>query len=89
MHAAILIQPSSSFSKAAYSFFSASVIGCRIMLCRCEINELHLEVWKRMYAMQEAGQSISNSDQFRFMEELGPKLAQQRRYGGDSSGYRG
>jgi len=52
------------------------------MLSRYEINELHLEVWKRMYAMQEAGLPISNDDQVRLMEELGPKLAQERRYAG-------
>jgi len=64
-------------SPAANKTFSAL-----IMLSRYEINELHLEVWKRMYAMQEAGLPISNDDQVRLMEELGPKLAQERRYAG-------
>ena len=64
-------------SPAANRTFSAL-----IMLSRYEINELHLEVWKRMYAQQEAGQPIRHDDQFRLIEELAPSLGQSRRHAG-------
>jgi hypothetical protein len=64
-------------SPAANRTFSAL-----IMLSRYEINDLQLEVWKRMYAQQEAGHEVCHDDQVRLMEQLAPAYAQSRRYAG-------
>lgn len=62
-------------SPAANTTFSAM-----IMLSRWELSELDLEVWKRMYAKQEAGEPIDN--QFDLLNELGPALRESRRFAG-------
>jgi hypothetical protein len=64
-------------SPAANRTFSAL-----IMLTRYEVNELHLEVWKRQYVQQEAGHEIHPDDQFRLLNELAPALGQSRRFAG-------
>jgi hypothetical protein len=64
-------------SPAANTTFSAL-----ILLARYELSELHLEVWRRLYAMQEAGQEVSPRDQFRLLNELGPALYEARRFEG-------
>jgi hypothetical protein len=69
-------------AKAMLSPVANRTFSALIMLSCYEINELHLNVWKRLYAIQEAGQPISNNDQFRLLEELGPELALERRYAG-------
>ena len=50
------------------------------MLTRWELNELNLEVWKRMFAQQESAQPIDN--QFDLLNELGPTLRDCRRFAG-------
>jgi hypothetical protein len=62
-------------SPVANTTFSAM-----IMIARWELSELNLEVWKRMYAQQEAGQPIDN--QFDLLNELGPTLCDSRRFPG-------
>ena len=64
-------------SPAANTTFSAL-----IMLMRYELSELHLEVWKRLHAIQESGQEVLPNDQFRLLNELGPDLGQSRRFAG-------
>jgi hypothetical protein len=51
-----------------------------ILLGHYELNELQLEVWRRLYIRQEAGHEIEHTDQFRLLEELGPSLGASRRY---------
>ena len=53
-----------------------------ILLGQYELKELHLEVWRRLYARQQAGQSVEHADRFRLLKELGPTLAELRRYSG-------
>ena len=60
---------------AANTTFSAM-----IMLTSWQLNEPHLEVWKRLYAQQEAGQPIAN--QFDLLSELGPTLRDSQRFTG-------
>jgi hypothetical protein len=48
------------------------------MLTRYELNEFHLEVWKRQYARQEAGQTVTIQGQFQLLSELAPTLAGSR-----------
>lgn len=62
-------------SPAANTTFSAM-----IMLMRWELNELNLEVWRRMFAQQESGQPIDN--QFDLLNELSPTLRDCRRFAG-------
>jgi hypothetical protein len=53
-----------------------------IALIHYQLSELHLEVWRRLYAMQEAGQMVNPQDQFRLLNELGPALNEKRRFEG-------
>jgi hypothetical protein len=64
-------------SPAANRTFSAL-----ILLAHYELSELHLEVWKRLYARQQAGQEVDHADQFRLLKELGPTFGESRRYSG-------
>jgi hypothetical protein len=64
-------------SPAANTTFSAI-----ILVIRYELNELHLEVWRRLYAKQETGQEVRPNDQLRLLNELGPALVDKRRFGG-------
>ena len=62
-------------SPVANTTFSAM-----IMLTRWELSELHLQVWKRMYAQQEACEPMEN--QFDLLNELGPTLRNSPRFPG-------
>jgi hypothetical protein len=64
-------------SPAANTTFSAI-----ILVMRYELNELHLEVWRRLYAMQVSGQEVRPNDQFGLLNELGPALVDKRRFCG-------
>lgn len=48
------------------------------MLTRYQLRELHLEVWKVQYGMQEAGYEVTTQDQFRLTNELTPTRAGSR-----------
>jgi hypothetical protein len=54
-------------SPAANTTFSAL-----ILLGYHALDKLHLEVWKRLYAKQELGETVEPGDQFRLLSELGP-----------------
>jgi hypothetical protein len=64
-------------SPAANTTFSALML-----VKQYELSELDLEVWRRLYAMQEAGQEVRTNDQFRLLNELGPTLVDKRRFSG-------
>lgn len=51
-----------------------------ILLGQYELNELHLEVWRRLHTRQQAGQSVDHADHLRLLTELGPTLAESRHH---------
>jgi len=53
-----------------------------IMLTRYDVNELNLEVWKRLYTQQESGREVHPDDQLQIENELEPTLGQSRRFSG-------
>jgi hypothetical protein len=65
------------FSPVANTTFSAL-----IMLTHYQLSELHLEVWRRLYAMQEAGKPVQTNDHFRLLSELAPTLQESVRFPG-------
>ena len=67
---------------ALLSPVASKTFSANIMLARYELNELHLEVWKRQYARQEAGQTATTQDRFQLLSELAPTLAGSRRFTG-------
>jgi hypothetical protein len=67
---------------AALSPVANRSFSALVFLARYSLNELHLEVWKRLYARQEAGEAIDSRAQSALLEELGPTLRGSQRYAG-------
>jgi hypothetical protein len=49
-----------------------------ILLGYHALDELHLEVWKRLYLKQESGETVDPGDQFRLLSELGSAFKKPR-----------
>jgi hypothetical protein len=49
-----------------------------ILLGHHALDELHLEVWRRLYAKQESGEAVEPGDQFRLLSELGSTFERPR-----------
>jgi hypothetical protein len=67
---------------AALSPVANRSFSALVFLSRYGLNELHLEVWRRLYARQEAGEVIEPTAQATLLEELGHSLRGSQRYAG-------
>ncbi|MGJ5814876.1 hypothetical protein [Paludibaculum fermentans] len=69
------LPPDKSFlANAMLSPVANTTFSALIMLTYYQLSELHLEVWRRLYAMQEAGRPVDTHGQFRLLNELAPIL---------------
>jgi hypothetical protein len=69
-------------AKAMLSPVANTTFSALIMLTHYQLSELRLEVWRRLYAMQEAGKPVETNDQFRLLSELAPTLQESVRFPG-------
>lgn len=53
-----------------------------VVLARYELNELHLEVWRRLYVRQQAGESLAPGESLRTITEIGSTFARSPRFAG-------
>jgi hypothetical protein len=69
-------------ANAVLSPVANTTVSALVMLAHYELSDLHLEVFKRLFAKQESGQTVPVDDQFSLLNELGPEFGNSRRFAG-------